>query len=243
MNLCIDIGNSNIKFATYDGNKLVEFKAIENTPSKFNQIISNEINENQYENICMISVVEHFISEVKANFPQIKIIENKDFAKFLKMGANNAPSMAAHPELGSDIAIGCYGAIENENDNLVVIDIGTAITVSAIIDGMLESIYIYPGFRISKLSLTSNTDMINVETGFQKKNMRATNTNECIDLGLYFGINGAIKEMVNACSSMFEQPPRVIITGGDHNLIEIEGIEHIPDLVTFGINKYLLNNL
>jgi type III pantothenate kinase len=151
-------------------------------------------------------------------------------------------------EVGSDRIANAIGATSRyPGKNLVIIDLGTATTFCAI---SKEKDYlggsIIAGLKISMEALESKTAKLpSVEISTPETALGKT-TIESIQMGLYYGHLGSMKEIISRISdeSFGGDIPFVIGTGGFSRLFEKDGIfdVEIPDLVLFGLYEALKMN-
>lgn len=234
--LTIDVGNTAIKLAVFENGNIKSFIREETKD------ITKQLDialEQEYDYIALCSVKASVIETVKANYPQIRIVDQNDYDQMIQMYLGNPPKYGAFNELGSDIAIGCYGALNDGFKDVIVVDSGTATTVTAVVDDTIEAVYIYPGFRLSKMSLFGGAEALDGDYGLKIKTGRASNTEACIDLAVYHGTNGAVKEIINQIEQMYERKFKVYITGGDAFDFYIDAYRREDKLVNIGLDRYM----
>ncbi len=236
LGLTIDVGNSAIKFAIFENGKIIKFSR--ETIISIEKQINSYLNMN-YDYICLCSVKPSVLEIINEKYPQIKIVDYNDYDNMIEMNLGNPPKIGSYNQLGTDIAIGCFGAISETDKNVIVVDCGTAITVTAVINKMIEEVYIYPGFRTAKKSLTSNTELLDGDFSIKVKEGKAANTEACIDLAVYHGTNGAIKAIIELLEKRYNKNFSVCITGGDAYEIYIDSSVRDDKLVNKGLDKYI----
>jgi len=152
-------------------------------------------------------------------------------------------------EVGSDrIANAIAATARYPGKNLVIIDLGTATTFCAI---SKEKDYlggtILAGLKISMEALESKTAKLPSVEIVAPEQALGKATIESIQMGLYYGHLGAMKEIVARISKeVFSgETPFVIGTGGFSRLFEREKIfdTEISDLVLFGLYESLMMNV
>ena len=151
-------------------------------------------------------------------------------------------------EVGADRIANAVGAIyKYPNENLLIVDFGTATTCCMITDkAEFLGGLIMPGMRLSMQTLEQNTAKL------PKVEIAATNrvigrdTEENIQGGLYYSALGLIKEVVAKLKAdEFKDGFRVIGTGGFAKMFEGEALfDNLEkDLVLKGLYRYWeLNN-
>lgn len=124
-----------------------------------------------------------------------------------------------HPSrLGSDRWVAMIGArhrmpAEGPSRPLVVVMVGTAVTVEAIdAEGRFLGGLILPGHGIMLRALESGTAGLHVPTGEVRE--FPTNTSDALTSGGTFAIAGAVERMVQHVHSRCGQEPACIMTGG-----------------------------
>lgn len=152
-------------------------------------------------------------------------------------------------EVGSDRIANAIGATARyPGKNLVIIDLGTATTFCAI---SKEKDYlggtILAGLKISMEALESKTAKLPSVEIVAPEQALGKATIESIQMGLYYGHLGAMKEVVSRISKevFAGETPFVIGTGGFSRLFEREKIfdTEISDLVLFGLYDALIMNV
>lgn len=238
--LTIDIGNTAIKLARFENGNIKSFSR-EESSDIINQIEDKLTDELDYVALC--SVKQSVIDLVKQKLPQVTIVDHNDYDDMIDMYLGNPPVKGSFAELGSDIAIGCYGALADGYKDVIVVDSGTATTVTAVVDKTIEAVYIYPGFRLSKMSLFGGAEALDGDYGLKIKTGRASNTEACIDLAVYHGTNGAVKEIIRQIETMYERKFKVFITGGDTSDFYIDAYRREDKLVNIGLDSYMRKRL
>lgn len=236
LGLTIDVGNTAVKTAVFNNSKLISFERTANDNLEHKLAM---IDFQKYDYIGLCSVKPSVLNMVRTKFPQIRVIDAADYDNMIEMFLGDPPKRGAFAELGVDIAVGCYGALEAGNPNVIVIDSGTATTVTAVVDSTIEAVYIYPGFRLSKQSLVGGTEALEGDVAINIKSGRAANTEACIDLAIYHGINGAVKEIISQIESIYNRAFDVYVTGGDTEEFYIDAHRYDDKLVNIGIDRYM----
>ena len=144
-------------------------------------------------------------------------------------------------EVGADRIANAVAATEHfPNKHVIVIDFGTATTLSVIAkDKEYLGGAIMPGLKVAMDSLHKSTEKLSPINIIHPKVVLGKTTEENIQSGLYYSQLGAIKEILEHLKHevIFTQPPAVIATGGYAHLFEQEKVFTvvIPDLVLQGL--------
>ncbi len=233
MKIVIDIGNSNIKIYTHlTGN--VRRLVISNTMDHY--VKSNiegaiDLLKVEQATICsVVPVVTDLTIDLLSKYNiDIKLIEPANFSKLIDFGNID------YKQMGADRVVTTYAAIEKYGPNVIVFDLGTAITVDVVVKGVYTSGYIFPGMNLQKSALIAGANQL---SDFEFQSLQSNNicidTNSQISDGIIFGIIGAIKEFVNTSKSHFENESTVVLTGGTlYELLRLIGEKKLRKLIDF----------
>ena len=240
LKLIIDIGNTRVKAAIFDGDELIY-----STSFKFEiHLLDSDIfNQFKIEKCILSSVLMDNglpIHELNKKFPTLF------FTSETKTPVTNLYKSAA--TLGSDRLAAVIGAAFLFPDkDILVIDAGTCIKYN-FINRKKEFIggAISPGLdmRLEALNeFTSKLPLLSANEGFNK--IIGENTNESILSGV---MNGALAEangFIDQYKSMFPDLT-IVVTGGNINFFANQLKKPIfanPNLILIGLNKILDYNL
>jgi type III pantothenate kinase len=142
-------------------------------------------------------------------------------------------------QTGVDRILGVAAAYEQMQKACVVVDAGTAITVNVCSDkGEFLGGAIAPGVALQLEALDSRTAKLpRVELELPTSPIAKT-TEEAIRHGVYHGVRGLVKELVENYATELGFWPDIIATGGDaQKLFEEWELVHAisPDLTLYGI--------
>ena len=145
---------------------------------------------------------------------------------------------------GVDRVLNVAAAHEQVEGEVVVVDAGTAITISVCNDaGDFLGGAIAPGVRMQLDALherTASLPLIATEKFAAPTEPFGQNTEQAILHGVYHGVRGMVKELVEAYATKLGRWPEVVATGGDAKAL-FEGWEIVtaivPDLTMYGIAK------
>ena len=147
-----------------------------------------------------------------------------------------APIPLAHkldPEaiVGQDRLLNAAAAYDKLKEACIVVDAGTAVTVDFIDgEGTFHGGAILPGARLQARALHEHTALLPLVELNPPDEPIGHNTTEAIRTGLYHGLRGAVRELVEKYAESYGGYPRVIATGGDAQLL-FEGYDLIDAIV------------
>ncbi len=141
--------------------------------------------------------------------------------------------------VGEDRLLNAAAAFDSMSQAVAVIDAGTAITID-LVDGAgtFHGGAIAPGVAMQLNALQAHTDQLPETAMAQPEEPIGHNTVEAIRCGVYYGIRGMVRELVEQYAVILGAYPAVIATGGDAELLfkDDELIERIvPDLTLQGL--------
>lgn len=222
MLLTADVGNTNIKFGVYDGDRL-EFKLrVSTDTSKTSDDFAVELYTFfQIYGIDAKSADSSIISSVvpKITAPLSTAVETVTGVKSLVIGPGVKTGLNIkidRPEnLGADIVAGCVGAYEKYGGPFVMVFMGTA-TVIVFVDGnkTYHGGAIAPGVGISLDALTSRGALLPSVDLKAPQKVISTNTSDCIRSGIMYGAPCMLDGMIDRFFEQTGGECRIIATGG-----------------------------
>ena len=232
MLLCIDIGNTSIVLGLYKDNKLIEsFRLQTNiytTGDEYIIKISSVLNDLGYKKedvsgIIISSVVPQLDSEFKIAFKKFFGIDPMFIVPGIKSGINIR--IDNPKELGADLLVGAVGAVNKYSAPTIVIDMGTATTLSYI-NNKCEFLggIILPGIKTGYNALFNKASKLE-EVGIKKPdNVIGKGTVTCIQSGMIYGTSSMIDGLIRKIKKEYNDDCKVVITGGDARYI-IDSLE------------------
>ncbi|MBS1324821.1 MAG: type III pantothenate kinase, partial [Oscillospiraceae bacterium] len=120
-------------------------------------------------------------------------------------------------QLGSDRIADATAGINEYGAPLVIIDMGTATTVSVINpQNQFLGGLILPGVRTSLNSLINNTSQLpRIKLGTPSERIIGTNTVSSIENGIVYGTAAQIDGLIQRISDELDFDPKIIATGGN----------------------------
>ena len=147
--------------------------------------------------------------------------------------------IAAFGALVVGIVLGAVAALHLHRPPLIVIDMGTATTISAVdAQGRFAGGAIVPGLRLSMESLSGNTSQLPRVSLDAPAKCIGTNTVACMQSGAIYGSAALLDGMIERMEAELGAPAAVIATGGLAGCVTPfcrREIRYEPDLLLIGL--------
>jgi type III pantothenate kinase len=240
MNLAIDVGNTRVKIAVFEKDKLVELFVFNKTKilSEIKDILKkHEISTGIMSNVASIS--DSKLKKIK-NLVQIHIISSLTEVPF--------KNLYKTPEtLGVDRIALVAGAVSQfSGHNVLVIDAGTCITFDFVnSEGEYIGGAISPGLKMRFNSLNHFTANLPLLEKDDLIDFIGKNTKESMNSGVINGVIQEIDGVINQYKKKFLDLT-VVLTGGDTNFLAKQLKSSIfanQNLLLHGLNKILILNI
>lgn len=257
MIICIDVGNTNIKCALFEGEDLrLSFRVatdLKKTSDEYgihlcemlalNGIPTKDVTGGIFSSVVpsLDYTIEHMLNvylgiRPKQIGPGIKT--------GLKMRADNAKEVGADRVVNNVAALAKYGC----ERPMIVVDFGTATTFNVLSGGEFIGGVIAPGIKGSLDSLVSGTAKLPRVEIEAPKSVIATNTVTNMQAGIVFGFAGLVEYIIKKIKKELKtQDVFTVATGGFSEIMahETKCIDVVDKMLTLNGLKYLydLNNL
>jgi type III pantothenate kinase len=256
MILCLDVGNTQVYGGVFSQDKIIlRFRYDSRSSYSSDQhgiflksiLRENNIASSEVRHIAICSVVPNIDYSIRAAC--IKYFAITPF--FLQAGAKTGLEIKYDnpQEIGADRLANAIAAVAQfPQQNLIVVDFGTATTICAISakNEYLGGV-ILAGIQLSMNALQANTAKLFAVQIIQPSNVIGRSTTECIQSGLYYSQLATIREVTNFISAneFAAQKPIIIGTGGFAHLFENQNLFSmiLPDLVLNGLYIALRKNV
>ena len=252
MILCIDVGNTNIKYAVFDRNELkVSFRVstdLKRTSDEYGAQITDMLSVNHISPMeikggifsfvvpSLDYTIEHML-RVYFNIVPKQIAPGMRTG--LKMRVDNAHEVGADRIVNNVSALKKYGC----GKPMIVIDFGTATTFNILgADGEFIGGVIAPGIKGALDSLVSGTAKLPRVEIEAPKSVIATNTVTNMQAGIVFGFAGLVQYIVKKIKKELKTSDVLTVaTGGFSETIakETDCIDVIDRMLTLDGLKYL----
>lgn len=222
MLLAVDIGNTNITLGAYDTGMLAFTARLATETAKTadqyavelkNLLALNEIESYEIEDCIISSVVPAVAKSISAAVSKLCHIVPLMLGPGVKTGLNIKIDNPA--QLGADLVAGAVGALEAYTMPCVIIDMGTASTVSVLDrNGTFLGGVIAAGVRLTLKALTENTAQLTSIPIEAPQSVIGRNTVECMQSGLVYGTAAMLDGLLEQIEEELGEVPTVVATGG-----------------------------
>jgi type III pantothenate kinase len=257
MLLVIDVGNTNVVFAVFDGDNLVgQWRIstdVRRTADEYGVWLSqvlehSKIAPESIKNAVVASVVPQVLFDLRQltkRYFNTELMVIGDPRLNLKIGIGVKIDNPA--EVGADRLVNAFAAWSHYKQALIVVDFGTATTFD-VVSGVGDYIggVIATGVNLSLEALQrAAAKLPNIAISPPSK-VIGTNTIGAMQSGIYYGYAGLVEGIVAQIKTEYGGKMLVIATGGLASLYAkacpiIEQIE--PDLTIYGLKKlYEMNS-
>lgn len=251
MLLVIDVGNTNVVFAVFDGDKIAGQWRISTDAKRtsdeygvwLTQVLEHsQISPESITGAVVSSVVPQTLFDLRQltrRYFNTELMVIGDPRLKLKTGVGVKIDNPA--EVGADRLVNAYAAWSRYKKPLIVVDFGTATTFDVVSkDGDYIGGVIAPGINLSLDALhRAAAKLPNVAISRPDK-VIGTNTIGAMQSGIYYGYVGLVEGIVSRIKTEYNSSMLVIATGGLASLYAkaCPVIEHVdPDLTIHGLKQ------
>jgi type III pantothenate kinase len=223
MLLVVNVGNSNLRFGIFDGEKCViswvtntkPYKTEDELFSQFKIAYQNyEISPDDITEIAVGSVVPHLTYPIRKSLSRLHNIKTV-------LVSRNTPSSLTDvsPQIGTDLYANATYAHEKYDGNKIIVDFGTALTLTCIDrKGEVKGVIIAAGVVTSLNSLIGATAQLSDVEMRTPKRVLGKTTEECMQSGLIFGFLSMVEGLIDRINKELGEETYVIATGGTGHL-------------------------
>jgi len=225
MLLAIDVGNTNVVFALFDGQAIKARWRIATDPRRtadeyavwLMQLLGIEGHARGVIEEIIISTV------VPRALHNLEVLAAKYFGVTPLIAGQGRAAYAIDIDvdepksLGADRAVNAIGAHAKYSGDLIVVDFGTATTIDAIdFNGAYKGGIIAPGLNLSLDALVGNTAKLPriAIARPATDSVIGTNTEDQMLIGIYWGYVAMMEGLITRMRDQIGRSARVIATGG-----------------------------
>lgn len=228
MLLAVDIGNTNIVFGCVDDNdEVVLFERISTnhnaTAAEYAVLIRtilemNRFNTSDIHDAIMSSVVPSVTNTVKEAVRKLFDVDVMIAGPGVKTGLNILIDNPA--QLGSDQAVDAVAAINQYPVPLIIIDMGTATTLS-VVDSKknYRGGLILTGMKVAADALTARTAQLPKVNFEVPAHVIGTNTIDCLKSGILYSNASALDGIIDRIEEELGEKCTAVATGGLSELV------------------------
>ncbi|XMB67227.1 type III pantothenate kinase [Mycoplasmatota bacterium zrk1] len=210
MLLLIDVGNTNIVLAHYDHEIKDVFRLNTRkdfTADEYSMLLDGRLKNQKYDGIIISSVSPIVTESIDRYCKKYLSITPMIVGPGVKTGINIKTDNPK--EVGSDLIVSAVASFRYA-ENSIIIDLGTATTITLVENKMIKGVVIAPGIKTGLEALIKDASLLPEVDIKKPRNILGTNTNECIQSGI---INGHVY-MLEGFLNKINKDYKIIITGG-----------------------------
>lgn len=243
MILTLDIGNTNIKTALFEGTEMAHYWRISTSLSKtsdeygillMNMFAHESVKPEEVEGIVISSVVPTINFTIEHMCQNYFHMQPMMVAPGIKTGINIKYENPR--ELGSDRIANAVAAYAQYGGPCIFIDFGTATTFGVVDEnGSFLGGSIFPGIKVASEALVSGTAKLPRFAIEKPESVIGRTTLTNLQSGMYYGYVGLVKHIVQKMKQeLGRQDAIVVATGGMALLISEESkvIDKLDGLLT-----------
>ncbi len=222
MVLAIDVGNSTVTIGLFTVEGTLQFRATMKTvkDSTRDQYAMDLLNIFRLYNADMDGVTGTIISSVVPPMTTeltraVRLLTGKlplVVGSGIKTGLNIIAE--AHGQLGADIVASCVAAIDKYPSPLIMIDMGTATTLSVLKQNTYEGCVICPGLHIGVEALSQRAAELPHISIEPPPSILGRNTVDAMRSGAIFGHAAMLDNMIERLEAATWKAETVVMTGG-----------------------------
>ncbi|MES2492013.1 MAG: type III pantothenate kinase [Pseudomonadota bacterium] len=225
MLLAIDLGNTNVVFALFEGRSVRARWRIATDPRRtgdeyavwLSQLLALEgVPRDAIDQIIVATVVPRALHN-------IQVLADKYFNLELLIAGEDPAAYEMDIDvdqpksLGADRAVNAIAAHQKYAGDLIIVDFGTATTLDVVdFNGAYKGGIIAPGINLSLDALVGNTaklPRIAIE-GPRSTSVIGTNTEDQMLIGVFWGYVAMMEGLIERMRTEIGRPAKVIATGG-----------------------------
>ncbi len=243
MILAIDVGNTNIKYGVFDGDKLISSFRVSSRLSRtadeygsvlINLLTNSGVNKNDIDGVIISSVIPSLNYTICHMCEYFFSITPMMVGPGIKTGLNIKTDNPK--EVGADIIVNSVSAFNKYGGPIITIDFGTATTFNVVSDKCeLLGVIIAPGIKTSLEGLTSNTAQLPTIELDAPKAVIGKNTKTSMQSGIIFGFAGLVDNIISKIKKELKLDQiTVVATGGLGEIIakEVKSVTYVERTLT-----------
>ena len=230
----IDVGNSNTSLAHWDGKEVVDLVRLSNNDPA--AIVGEAVAKTdlvagaEHSALILSSVNEPFGAQIAQQI--CDATKREVFIVGDDLPLDCKAMLDPEAITGTDRLLAGIGAFDQYEQACAIVDAGTAITIDFIDGtGVFHGGAIVPGARAWLAVLRAAAPALpEVEPALPASGAFGKNTKDAMLCGMYYGIRGLVRHLVERYAEEYNAYPKVIATGGDADLL-FKGDDFIEQIV------------
>ncbi|MCI5690198.1 MAG: type III pantothenate kinase [Clostridiales bacterium] len=228
MILTIDIGNTTMTMGLYTPEGELQFRgSIKTDKNKTRDQIAIDLLDMFHlyradirgiSGAVVSSVVPPMTSAMADAIEQLSGIRPMIVGPGVKTGMNILAEV--HNQLGADIVASSVAALQKYPQPIIVIDMGTATTLSYLGESTYKGCVIIPGVRIAVEALSGRAAELPHISLEEPPSIFGRSTIDAMRSGVLFGNAGMIDSMIERMEEAAKPVATVVMTGGNASLIQ-----------------------
>ena len=222
MILAIDIGNTNVVLGGIEGNDILfearmatdSIKTSDQYCAELKNILALfDVVPSMIDGTIVASVVPPVLNSFRTAIRKLTGKNCLVVGPGIRTGLNIRMDNPA--EIGSDLIVASVAAIHDYGAPLLIVDMGTATTITAIDkDGVYSGGCICPGLKISLEALTGRTAQLPGISLDEPQRAIGKNTRDAMRSGIMFGAAAMLDGLLDRMEQELGTPATVVATGG-----------------------------
>lgn len=219
----VDVGNTNIVLGAFENDQLRFTSRVATEASKMEDQYAIEFADiirlygyspSDFTGAIVSTVVPPLVPTLKKALTKLFSCRVMVVGPGIKTGLDIKIDNPA--TLGADLVCGAVGALAKYRCPMIIFDLGTATTISAIDrHGAFLGGSIFPGVRVSLSALSSGTAQLpHINTELTGNTVIGTNSIDCMKSGIVLGTASMIDGMIDRYKEILGEDATVIATGG-----------------------------
>ncbi len=210
--LVIDVGNSKVKVAVFNENKITSKVSFNTTDFLEQKVLRRELEKNLNERIIVFSSVVPGIGDGIISFAENL---KKDWFDVSRAEKKILTLNYKAEQLGGDRLANIVAALRKYVPPLIVCDFGTATTYNVLLDdGTFDGGIIAPGIKTCIDFLTKKTALLPDIPLKCPLTFLGHSTEEALASGFYYTFTGQFKEIISKTREKLRKGFKIIGTGG-----------------------------
>lgn len=239
--VAIDIGNTNVAMARWVDGEIEDVERVARSDQSGVKEALDRVREKCENELRQALVISSVVPETTAWLADY--IEAELELRPFVIGDNTPlPVEVDVPDpsqVGVDRVCNAAAAFDHTGHACTIVDVGSAITIDLIDDeGVFKGGTILPGLGLQAKALSDHTAQLPLVDEVAAQNVIGQTTQEAIQSGIYYGVCGAIRGIVEQIATVENRWNQVVLTGGGAEVLKpnLDFVDSwVPDLCLMGI--------